>query len=58
MEGMGNHKGILVTAMPGGASTYSDPSGYFSIDGLYTAIYTVTAVVPYRAIRINRPRRV
>ena len=45
MEGMAEHGGIIVAAYPGGATDVTDASGYYSIDGLYDGLYTVTATM-------------
>jgi subtilisin-like proprotein convertase family protein len=45
LEGMGDHSGVLVTAMPGGSSAYTNTSGHYTIDGVYDATYTVTATM-------------
>ncbi len=43
LDGETDHTNILVTASPGGASTYTNPAGKYSILGMYPGTYTVTA---------------
>ncbi len=43
LEGMGDHSGILVTVSPGTQSAYTSVAGYYTIEGLYDATYTVAA---------------
>jgi subtilisin-like proprotein convertase family protein len=43
LQGMGDHSGVTVTAMPGGGTDVTDVSGGYSIEGLYDGTYTVTA---------------
>jgi len=43
LDGAMDNSGVLVTAMPGGASTTTDGSGYYLLDEMYAGTYTVTA---------------
>jgi subtilisin-like proprotein convertase family protein len=43
LEGQTDNSGIKVTATPGGSFAYTDVSGYYEIEGLYTGTYTVQA---------------
>ncbi|MCK4510679.1 proprotein convertase P-domain-containing protein, partial [bacterium] len=46
LEGMGDHSGILVTVSPGTQSAYTSVAGYYAIEGLYDATYTIEATKP------------
>lgn len=43
LAGSTNHGGVLITAQPGGATTTTDATGWFSFSGLYATSYTLTA---------------
>jgi len=43
LEGEGDHSGVEVRAYPGGNVGYTDAQGYYTIEGLYAATYTVRA---------------
>jgi subtilisin-like proprotein convertase family protein len=43
LEGETDHSGVRVTAYPGGAYAFTDASGYYLIDEMYPATYTVRA---------------
>ena len=46
LEGMGNHSGVTVTSYPGGGSAVTDATGFYHIEGLYDATYTVESTKP------------
>ena len=43
LDGAMENGGVLVTAMPGGASATTDASGFYELDAMYAGTYTVTA---------------
>jgi subtilisin-like proprotein convertase family protein len=43
LQGQGDHSGVLVEAIPGGGTTYTDATGYYEFTGLYAGEYTVRA---------------
>jgi len=43
LDGGMENSGVLITAMPGGASTTTDGTGYYLLDEMYAGTYTVTA---------------
>ena len=46
LEGQTDHSGVTVVTQPGGATATTDASGYYLIEDLYDATYTVEASKP------------
>ncbi|MBD3162567.1 MAG: T9SS type A sorting domain-containing protein, partial [Candidatus Eisenbacteria bacterium] len=43
LMGETDHSGVRIEAIPGGGAVYTDPSGAYSLDGLFAGPYTIKA---------------
>jgi len=41
LQGQGDHSGVLVEALPGGGTTYTNAAGYYEFSGLFAGDYSI-----------------